>query len=123
MINRWIEKGLLATLEELGAGCIAFSPLAQGLLTSKYLKGVPQESRAKREDSSLLKEFLSEENLKHVRALNDIAQAAARPSRKWPSPGCCATRVSLRLSSAHATSSSLTTHSMRSRTSNSLPPN
>jgi len=75
MINRWIEKGLLDTLQEVGAGCIAFSPLAQGLLTSKYLKGVPQDSRAKRKGSSLLKEFLSEKNLKHVRALNDIAQA------------------------------------------------
>jgi len=75
MINRWIEKGLLDALQEVGAGCIAFSPLAQGLLTSKYLKGVPQDSRAKRKGSSLLKEFLSEKNLKHVRALNDIAQA------------------------------------------------
>jgi len=74
MLNRWVEEGLLATLGELGVGCIAFSPLAQGLLTSKYLKGVPKESRAKLENSSLLKEFLSEENLKRVRALNDIAQ-------------------------------------------------
>src|ERR1700722_2490972 len=75
MITRWIEKSVLDTLQEVGAGCIAFSPLAQGLLTSKYLKGVPQDSRAKRKGSSLLKEFLSEKNLKHVRALNDIAQA------------------------------------------------
>jgi L-glyceraldehyde 3-phosphate reductase len=75
MLNRWIEKGLLATLDEIGAGCIAFSPLAQGLLTSKYLKGVPKDSRAKREDSSLLKAFLSEKNLKRVRALNDIARS------------------------------------------------
>ena len=75
MLNRWIEKGLLATLDELGAGCIAFSPLAQGLLTSKYLKGVPKDSRAKSEGSSLLKEFLTEKNLKRVRALNEIAQA------------------------------------------------
>ena len=75
MLNRWIEKGLLATLEELGVGCIAFSPLAQGLLTGKYLKGVPRDSRAKLGNSSLLKEFLSEENLKRVRALNDIAQS------------------------------------------------
>jgi L-glyceraldehyde 3-phosphate reductase len=74
MLNRWVEKGLLATLDELGVGCIAFSPLAQGLLTSKYLKGVPKDSRAKVGDSSLLKEFLSEANLKRVRALNDIAQ-------------------------------------------------
>jgi L-glyceraldehyde 3-phosphate reductase len=75
MLNRWIEKGLLATLDELGAGCIAFSPLAQGLLTSKYLKGIPKDSRAKSEGSSLLKEFLTEKNLKRVRALNEIAQA------------------------------------------------
>jgi L-glyceraldehyde 3-phosphate reductase len=74
MLNRWIEKGLLATLHELGVGCIAFSPLAQGLLTGKYLKGVPKDSRAKLDNSSLLKGFLSEENLKRVRALNDIAQ-------------------------------------------------
>ena len=75
MLNRWIEKGLLATLDEIGAGCIAFSALAQGLLTSKYLKGIPKDSRAKSEGSSLLKEFLTEKNLKRVRALNDIAQA------------------------------------------------
>jgi L-glyceraldehyde 3-phosphate reductase len=75
MLNRWIEKSLLTTLEELGVGCIAFSPLAQGLLTGKYLKGVPKDSRAKLENSSMLKDFLSEENLKRVRALNDIAQA------------------------------------------------
>jgi L-glyceraldehyde 3-phosphate reductase len=74
MLNRWIEKGLLSTLEEVGAGCIAFSPLAQGLLTSKYLKGVPAESRATAENSSLLKDFLNEDNLKRVRALNDMAQ-------------------------------------------------
>ncbi len=75
MLNRWIEKGLLATLAELGVGCIAFSPLAQGLLTGKYLKGVPKDSRAKLDNSSMLKDFLSEENLERVRALNDIAQA------------------------------------------------
>jgi L-glyceraldehyde 3-phosphate reductase len=62
-------------LEELGVGCIAFSPLAQGLLTGKYLKGMPKDSRAKLDNSSLLKNFLSEDNLKRVRALNDIAQA------------------------------------------------
>ncbi|HVN94445.1 MAG TPA: L-glyceraldehyde 3-phosphate reductase [Terracidiphilus sp.] len=74
MLNRWIEKGLLDALQEVGAGCIAFSPLAQGLLTSKYLKGIPSDSRAKSEGSSLLKEFLNEKNLKHVRALNEIAR-------------------------------------------------
>jgi L-glyceraldehyde 3-phosphate reductase len=74
MLNRWIEEGLLATLEELGVGCIAFSPLAQGLLTSKYLKGVPADSRAKFAGSSLLKEFLNAKNLDRVRALNEIAK-------------------------------------------------
>ena len=69
-----IEKGLLATLEELGVGCIAFSPLAQGPRSNKYLKGVPDNSRAAA-GGSLRKEFLSEENLKYVRALNEIAQA------------------------------------------------
>ena len=74
MLNRWVEKELLTTLEELGVGCIGFSPLAQGLLTSKYLKGVPENSRAKAE-GSFLKDFLSDENLKRVRALNEIASA------------------------------------------------
>ena len=73
MFNRWIERGLLDTLEELGAGCIAFSPLAQGLLTNKYLNGVPKQSRAAAE-GSLQKSHLAEENLKRVRALNEIAQ-------------------------------------------------
>jgi L-glyceraldehyde 3-phosphate reductase len=73
MLNRWVEKELLSTLEELGVGCIGFSALAQGLLTNKYLKGVPENSRAKAE-GSLQKEHLSEENLNRVRALNEIAR-------------------------------------------------
>jgi L-glyceraldehyde 3-phosphate reductase len=73
MLNRWAEKELLGTLEELGIGCIAFSPLAQGLLTNKYLNGVPENSRANAE-GSFQKDFLSEENLKRVRALNEIAR-------------------------------------------------
>ena len=87
MLNRWVEKELLATLEELGVGCIGFSPLAQGLLTSKYLKGVPENSRAQSEGSSLLKGFLSGDNLKRVRALNDIAsgrgQTLAQMAIAW----------------------------------------
>jgi L-glyceraldehyde 3-phosphate reductase len=86
MLNRWIEKDLLPTLEDLGVGCIGFSPLAQGLLTSKYLKGVPEDSRAKAE-GSFLKEFLSDENLKRVRALNEIAsgrgQTLAQMAIAW----------------------------------------
>ena len=75
MLNRWIEQGLLGALDELGVGCIAFSPLAQGLLTGKYLKGVPENSRAAAKGSSLNKEMLNEDNLNRVRALNEIARA------------------------------------------------
>jgi L-glyceraldehyde 3-phosphate reductase len=74
MLNRWIETGLLATLEDLGVGCIAFSPLAQGLLTDKYLNGVPKTSRAAAE-GSFQKSLLTEENLTRVRGLNEIAKA------------------------------------------------
>ncbi len=73
MLNRWIEGGLLDTLEDLGTGCIAFSPLAQGLLTSKYLHGTPDGARVTR-DGSFHKEMLSEANLARVRALNAIAE-------------------------------------------------
>jgi L-glyceraldehyde 3-phosphate reductase len=73
MLNRWIEDGLLDTLEDLGTGCIAFSPLAQGLLTSKYLNGMPGDARAARE-GSLDRAMLSEQNLARVRALNVIAE-------------------------------------------------
>lgn len=73
MFNRWVEQGLLDAIGELGIGCIAFSPLAQGLLTNKYINGVPSESRAKAE-GSFLKEFLSDANLERVRALNEIAK-------------------------------------------------
>lgn len=73
MLNRWIEDGLLDTLGELGIGCIAFSPLAQGMLTSKYLDGVPEDSRAKR-GRSLQSRLLSEGNIARIRALNELAQ-------------------------------------------------
>jgi len=74
MLNRWIEDDdLIDTLEELGIGSIVFSPLAQGMLTNKYIKGVPEESRAA-QDKSLSQNWLSEENLNNIRALNDIAQ-------------------------------------------------
>jgi L-glyceraldehyde 3-phosphate reductase len=73
MVNRWIEHGLLQTLDELGVGCIAFSPLAQGMLTDKYLKGVPADARAAK-DGSFSKDFLTPENLQHIRALNELAR-------------------------------------------------
>jgi L-glyceraldehyde 3-phosphate reductase len=76
LMNRWIEEDLLAVLDDNGMGCIAFSALAQGLLTNKYLNGVPQDARINRPGGGSFKpEFLSEANLKHVRALNDMAQA------------------------------------------------
>jgi L-glyceraldehyde 3-phosphate reductase len=73
MFNRRPEHGLLDALGELGVGCIAFSPLAQGLLTDRYLDGIPEGSRAAA-GSSLAQEFLSDENLGHIRALHGIAQ-------------------------------------------------
>ncbi|HEY0932390.1 MAG TPA: L-glyceraldehyde 3-phosphate reductase, partial [Trebonia sp.] len=74
MVNRWIEGGLLDTLGELGIGCIAFSPLAQGVLSTKYLDGVPAGSRAAR-NGSLSTDQLSERTLTHVRELNELAAA------------------------------------------------
>jgi L-glyceraldehyde 3-phosphate reductase len=86
MLNRWIEGGLLDTLGELGVGCIAFSPLAQGVLTTKYLNGVPAGSRASR-NGSLSQDQLSERTLAHVRVLNDIAasrgQTLAQMAISW----------------------------------------
>jgi len=74
MLNRWIEKGLLQVLQEEGLGCIAFSPLAQGLLTTRYLSGgVPETSRAA-ENGSFQKTVVNERNVANVRALNAIAQ-------------------------------------------------
>jgi L-glyceraldehyde 3-phosphate reductase len=73
ILNRWVEKELLSVLEAEGLGCIAFSPLAQGLLTNKYLQGVPDTSRAAL-NGSFSKRMLTEGNLANVRALNAIAQ-------------------------------------------------
>lgn len=73
LLNRWIEQELLETLEELGIGCIAFSPLAQGMLTGKYLNGIPKDARASK-SGSLSAELLSEQNLARIRALNAIAE-------------------------------------------------
>lgn len=74
MLNRWVEEdGLLDTLDDLGIGSIVFSPLAQGMLTNKYLGGIPEGSRAA-QGKSLREEFLSDEALENVRALNAIAE-------------------------------------------------
>ncbi len=86
MLNRWIEGGLLDTLGDLGVGCIAFSPLAQGMLTTKYLNGIPEGSRASR-NSSLSPDLLTDAALTHIRALNDLAgergQSLAQLALSW----------------------------------------
>jgi L-glyceraldehyde 3-phosphate reductase len=86
LLNRWIEHGLLDVLDQEGIGCIAFSPLAQGLLTTKYLNGIPDSSRAV-QDGSFSKSMLSERNLATVRALNEIAkqrgQSLAQMAIAW----------------------------------------
>ena len=74
LLNRWIEESLLDTLEREGVGCIAFTALAQGLLTDKYLQGVPADSRMAGPDATLSRDLLTEQNLKHIRTLNEIAQ-------------------------------------------------
>jgi len=76
LLNRWIEEDLLDALADTGMGCIAFSALAQGLLTDKYLKGIPADARINQPGGGSFKaEHLSQSNLKHVRALNEIALA------------------------------------------------
>ena len=78
LLNRWVDKsGLLDTLEHNGVGCIAFTPLAQGLLTGKYLNGIPEGSRMQTEGKKargLTENMLSESNLNSLRLLNEMAQ-------------------------------------------------
>src|SRR2546423_10755008 len=86
MLNRWIEPELLGVLREEGIGCIVFSPLAQGMLTDRYLKGVPQGSRASH-PGSISSQMLTDENMAKIRALNDIAhgrgQSLAQMAVAW----------------------------------------
>jgi L-glyceraldehyde 3-phosphate reductase len=74
MLNRWIEPELLDTLGQLGVGCIGFSPLAQGMLTTKYLEGIPENSRAA-ENSSLSPDLITDQSRAKIRALNEVAEA------------------------------------------------
>ncbi len=74
MLVRWVEEGLLDTLEEFGVGCIPFSPLAQGLLTNKYLHGIPEDSRAKKEHGFLKLEEVNDATIKKMKKLNEIAK-------------------------------------------------
>ena len=86
MLNRWIEGGLLDALGDLGVGCITFSPLAQGMLTDRYLDGIPSDSRAA-QHTSLDPTMISEEAMGHIRALNEIAagrgQSLAQMALAW----------------------------------------
>jgi L-glyceraldehyde 3-phosphate reductase len=84
MLNRWIEGGLLDVLDDRGIGCIVFSPLAQGLLSSKYLEGVPEGSRARRR-GSLTPEMLAETTLAKIRGLHQLAAGAQRTQAGTPS--------------------------------------
>jgi L-glyceraldehyde 3-phosphate reductase len=87
LINRWIEKDLTKTLLNKGIGCIAFSPLAQGMLSEKYLKGIPKVSRANQKITSLLKNLISAKNIRTIKDLNIIAkkrgQSLAQMSLAW----------------------------------------
>jgi L-glyceraldehyde 3-phosphate reductase len=86
MLNRWVEESLLDTLDDLGVGCIAFSPLAQGMLTDRYLKGIPAGSRAA-SGKSLSPDLLTDEAMRHIRALNRLAarrgQTLAQLALSW----------------------------------------
>jgi L-glyceraldehyde 3-phosphate reductase len=86
LLNRWIEADLLDTLEDEGIGCIVFSPLAQGMLTDKYLDGIPEGSRASR-DGSLSRTMIDDEALAKIRALNEVAlrrgQSLAQLALAW----------------------------------------
>ena len=86
MLSRWVERGLLDTLERLGVGCIAFAPLAQGMLTSRYLKGVPKGSRASK-GTSLPVDFLTDVTMQNIVRLNDLAkergQSLAQMALAW----------------------------------------
>jgi L-glyceraldehyde 3-phosphate reductase len=86
MFNRWIENGLLDVLGREGVGCIAFSPLAQGMLTNKYLNGIPEDSRVRR-GQAFSADLVTDENVERVRALNEIAanrgQSLAQMAIAW----------------------------------------
>ena len=94
LLNRWIEDGLLDVLERHGVGAIVFSPLAQGLLTDRYLDGIPEDSRVRRGEALQRAHADRGEPRPRARAQRDRGAGAASRSRRWRSPGCCATRAS-----------------------------
>jgi L-glyceraldehyde 3-phosphate reductase len=87
MLNRWVEDDLLDTLDDLGMGSICFSPLAQGMLTDKYIGKIPEGSRAAKKGTALSKKLLTKENLEHINSLNEIAkrrgQSLAQMALAW----------------------------------------
>ena len=87
MFDRWVEQGLLGILEKFGVGCIPFSPLAQGMLTDRYLKEIPKDSRAAKPHGYLQKSELTEEKLIKIRKLNELAllrnQSLAQMALSW----------------------------------------
>ncbi len=87
MLNRWVEEDLLDTLENEGVGCITFSPLAQGMLSDRYLDKIPEDSRAGKTGTALSRKLLSEENMANIRNLNEIAisrgQTLAQMALAW----------------------------------------
>ena len=87
MFERWVEDGLLDVLSREGVGCIAYSPLAQGALTDRYLKGIPSDSRAARKGTSIGGRYLTPENLEKIRRLNEVAanrgQSLAQMALSW----------------------------------------
>jgi len=87
MFERWVENGLLNILEKYGVGCIPFSPLAQGMLTDKYLNGIPKDSRAAKSHGFLKTEEITESKLEKIKKLNEIAngrkQSLAQMALSW----------------------------------------
>lgn len=113
------DQGLLDTLDELQVGSIVYSPLEQGLLTGRYLDGIPEDSRAASDSPFLKSDAVTEDLVGRLRALNEIAASAARPWPRWPSPGCCGAAGSPPPSSVRAAPGSWRTVSGPSGISNS----
>ncbi len=113
------DEGLMDALDELQVGSIAYSPLEQGLLTSRYLDGIPEDSRAASDSPFLDTDALTEELVGWLRALADIASARGRAWRRWPCPGCCAAAASPPPWSARAARGSWRTASRPPATSTS----
>ena len=87
MLDRWVEDGLLDLLEKKQVGCICFAPLQNGILTGKYLHGIPEDSRAAKDPRYLKPDRISASALNKVAKLNEIAAAGARSCPRWPCPG------------------------------------